>query len=145
MSTNAAKPGAEGTANAAQETTAAAAATQTTAEAAKPGVTVDAATERAAERSRIAAITGHESAKDRAALANHLALNTNLSVEDAAKILAASPAEKQEAAAPGKSAFEAAMDTSEHPNVGADTGSNTEMTAAQRILASQSLATGTKH
>ena len=123
----------------------AAAATETTAEAAKPGITVDAAAERAAERSRIAAITGHESAKDRAALANHLALNTNLSVEDAAKILAASPAEKQEAAAPGKSAFEAAMDNSEHPNVGADTGSNTEMTAAQRILASQSLATGTKH
>lgn len=144
MSTTAAKPGAEGTANAAPETTAATTATPATA-AAPATPAVDANAERAAERARIAAITGHEAAKDRAGLANHLALNTNLSVEEAAKILAAAPTEKQEAAAPGKSAFEAAMETSDHPKVGADGGAAGEMTAAQRILASHALATGTKH
>lgn len=140
MSTSAAKPGAESAAT--PETTASQTApVQTVA-------TVDASAERAAERQRISAITGHEAAKDRPALANHLALNTDMSVEDAAKILsAAAPEKKQEAATPGKSAFEAAMETSEHPNVGAGeaSGEGKEMTAAQRILQSQSLATGVTH
>lgn len=127
----AAKPGAESTA-ATPENAAAA-------PAAKP---VDSAAERAAERERIAAITTHESAKDKSALANHLALKTNLSVDEAVAILAASPAEK--AAEPAKpNAFTAAMDASEHPNVGA--AATGELTAAQRILASQSAATGVKH
>lgn len=107
---------------------------------------VDASAAVTAERERIKAITGHENAKDRAALANHLALNTDLSVDAAAAILAAAPAEKQVASAGGKSAFEAAMDTSDHPNVGAEAGATKgEMSAADRILASHTAATGFKH
>jgi signal peptide peptidase SppA len=116
------------------------------AQTATASTTVDANAERAAERDRIRAITGHDAAKDRATLANHLALNTNLSVDEAAKILAAAPTEKKEqATTTGTSAFEAAMNSTEHPNVGADTSASGEMTAAQRILASQSLVTGIKH
>lgn len=43
------------------------------------------------ERERIKGITGHAEAKGRSALAEHLAFSTDMSVEDAAKILAASP------------------------------------------------------
>jgi len=41
------------------------------------------------ERQRIAAIVGHENAQGRQQLANHLAFNTSLSVEEAAAVLAA--------------------------------------------------------
>lgn len=102
--------------------------------------------EREAERNRIKAITTHDAAKDRASLANHLALETDLSVDEATKILAAAPVEKKEiSAGSGSSAFERAMEASEHPNVGADTGTGGEMTAAQRIIANHSLVTGIKH
>lgn len=50
-----------------------------------------------AERARISAILNHDSAKDRTTLASHFAFNTQMSVEDAAAALGASPAE---AAAP---------------------------------------------
>lgn len=54
------------------------------------------------EKARIAGITGHAEAKDRPALAAHLANNTALSVDDAANILKASAKEAapQAAAAP---------------------------------------------
>lgn len=139
MSTPAAKkPGAESEAAAPTE--------QPNAAAAAPAQTVDVAAERASERDRIRAITTHEAAKDKPALASHLALNTDLSVEEAAKIMSAAAPEKKEAAAepPKKSAFETAMDASDHPKVGAETA-GTEKTAAQRILEAQALATGTKH
>lgn len=61
-----------------------------TAEATKAGAT--------AERTRIAAILGHDEAKDRSASAQHLALSTDMSVEDAAKLLATLP--KTEAVKP---------------------------------------------
>lgn len=138
MSTPAAKkPGAESEAAAPTE--------QPNAAAAAPAQTVDVAAERASERDRIRAITTHEAAKDKPALASHLALNTDLSVEEAAKIMSAAAPEKKEAAEPPKkSAFEAAMDASDHPKVGAETA-GTEKTAAQRILEAQALATGMKH
>lgn len=133
------KPGAESTATAPESAT--------TDEQVTAQQTVDVGAERAAERQRIKSITTSEAAKDRPALANHLALNTELSVESALEILsAAAPEVKQEAQA-GATAFEVAMATSTHPEVGAGTSSSekTEMTAAQRILASQSVATGVKH
>lgn len=92
-----------------------------------------AATEaKAAERTRIAAITGHAEAKERPALAQHLALETDMSAEAAAGILAkaAKEAPAAAAAAPAAAAagvedapapgFAAAMNASDNPNVGAD-------------------------
>ena len=97
------------------------------------------------ERDRIKAITTHESAANKSALANHLALNTDLTVDAAAAILAAAADEKTEKATTTASAFTEAMNTSTHPNVGADSSEGEGMTAAQRILRSQEIATGEKH
>lgn len=100
-----------------------------------------AAAARTAERSRIAGIQGHADAKGREALATHLAMNTNMSVEEAAGILAASPKAAEPKADEGN-AFAAAMDKSANPNVGGNPGTNAEttedgenLTPAQRILA----------
>jgi len=146
MSTSAVKPGAERTSTSATATTAVV--TQTATAAPAEGATVetkvDAAAERNAERARIKGIQSHAEAADRQTLANHLALNTDMSVEAAAAILAAAPKEKAEAAPAGENAFAAAMNASEHPNVGADTAAGGEKTAAQRILDAQAIATGVK-
>ena len=107
---------------------------------------------RAAERARIQGIQSCDESKGREKLASHLALNTDLSVEAAKAILAASPVEKSEAAKPAAAAnqFEAAMNASTHPQVGADaTGdapSQEEQaaTSASKILADFSLASGRK-
>lgn len=104
----------------------------------KPGATDQAqkdATEKAAndarvaERARFGGIIGCEEAKGRESLANHLATNTSMSLEDAKATLAASPKTPAVAAAPAPAAaapapaadksFKAVMDASEHPNVGA--------------------------
>jgi len=84
------------TATAADES---AAVTSPTVEAAAPAVEAAAPAAEAAapaagpsEKDRIKAILSCDEAKDRADLANHIALNTDLSVEDAKGILAASPA-----------------------------------------------------
>lgn len=53
------------------------------------------------ERSRIRAILGSAEAKTRGQLASHIALNTDLSAEQAVAILAAAPAEQAPAAQPG--------------------------------------------
>ena len=72
-----------------------------------------------AERERINAILGSEEAKTRPAAANHVALNSDMSVEAAASFLKGLPEEKGEAPAePKKSSFENAMETGQHPNVG---------------------------
>jgi hypothetical protein len=114
--------------------------------------TTQAATEaRAAERTRISAIMGHADAAGRETLANHLAMNTDLSPEAAATILAASP----KAAPPAKettannSNFLAAMDKGKHPNVGTGEGDGGEgedsaITPGQRILATQARVSGYK-
>lgn len=107
---------------------------------------------RTAERARIQGIQSCDESKGREKLASHLALNTDLSVDAAKAILAASPAEKTQAAAPAAAAnpFDAAMNASTHPQVGADaTGDapNQEQTAAsaaRSILADFSLASGRK-
>lgn len=111
-----------------------------------------AAEARTAERARISGIQTCEEAKGRESLASHLALNTELSVDAAKAILAASPtaAAAAPAPAPAQNAFKAAMDASAHPNVGADaadgSGAGGEgLSVAQQILRDQALATGIKH
>lgn len=108
-----------------------------------------AATARTAERARVAGIMNCEQAAGRSKLANHLALETDLSIESAQAILAAAPAEvAPAAAAPAAAAnpFKAAMDSSNHPQVGADgmkgEQGGAEMSAAEMILRAQSAATG---
>ena len=102
---------------------------------------------RQAERERMNGILGCDEAKKRQKMAQHLAMKTDMSVDDAKGLLAVAPEEGEPAAAK-PNAFQAAMDNGKHPNVGADGSGgeddNTERTAAQRILASQSLATGQK-
>lgn len=80
-----------------------------------------AADARVAERQRVAGITGCEEAKGRESLANHIAMNTDMSVDDAKKMLAASA--KTEEPKPGankENRFEQAMNSGKNPNVGAD-------------------------
>jgi len=104
-----------------------------------------AAAARTAERERMSAIINCDEAKDKAALANHLAIKTDMSVEDAKAVLAAAAPEKKEAAASSDNRFEAAMDADKHPNVGAGDGDGSgEQSAASRILAAQYAATGRK-
>lgn len=100
-----------------------------------------AADARAAERARMSGITGCEEAKGKTTLANHLAMNTEMSVEDAKKVLAAAAPEVTSAAAPDTEAgdgFKAVMDKEGGAGVKAGVEpAKTEMTAAQRILSTQ--------
>lgn len=100
-----------------------------------------------AERARISGIQGCEEAKGREALASHLALSTDLSVDAAKGILAATP--KAEPAKPAAAAnpFKQAMDADTHPNVGATAGNggdegNSDVAATNMLLSSYSAATG---
>lgn len=113
---------------------------------------------RKAERERISAIQTCAEAEGKSKLASHLALNTDLSVEDAKAILASAATEKVVESAPAQSAaaqnepseFHKAMDAGSHPNVGADGGSDvsvgggSEMSLAQQVLRDQAMATGRK-
>lgn len=104
-----------------------------------------------AEKARIGAILGHDAAKGRAKLAQHLAMETDMSVEAAAGVLAASPVEQT---APvtvekplGTGAFADAMNKDTHPEIGADgTGGGSKPDAKgdapERILAAHKAATG---
>lgn len=134
------------------------------AEATKPGEAANAATPeqvqqaaaeaRAAERARVAGILGCEEAKGREQLAQHLAMNTDMSVDAAKATLAAAPVVT---AAPEKPAtdsastqanpFKAAMDADKHPQVGADAAAGGDDPAEKpymQILRDQQLATGIK-
>lgn len=80
-----------------------------------------------AERQRVGAIIGHPNAKGREAMATHLALNTEMSVDDAAALLAVAPVahvevveKTEEAARPKNEKFVEAMNQDDHPNVGPD-------------------------
>lgn len=120
----------------------------------KPDTANAEAAARTAERQRIAGITGSEEAKGKSGLANHLALNTNMSVDEAKGVLAAASPEAAPAAdkpaddkkADKDSPFEATMDKSGGPAVGASNeGGNDgkeKQSVASRILASQQEATG---
>jgi ClpP class serine protease len=107
-----------------------------------------------ADRARSAAIRTSEEAKGRETLADHLALNTDMSVEAATAILKASP--KIEAAAPAtgrqepNNYFQNAMNSTQNPNVGADPdpevvgGQPTPEATANRLLTGYVAATGGK-
>ena len=122
-------------------------------------------------RERIKGIMTHEEAKGRESLAEHLAYETDNTVEQAAAILKASPkaeAPKEEPKdepkdepkgddegkddgdkAKGKSQFEQAMDQGKHPEVGPDGkggGGDGDAVSANvsRILGAQAAATGRK-
>lgn len=95
-----------------------------------------------AEKARISGILASDAAKTRPAMAQHLALNTAQSVEEATGILAVSQAEKPAAAAKGTGAdFAAAMDQ-DNPNLGAGNGGGDQLTAAQQTEADFKAATG---
>lgn len=102
---------------------------------------------RAEEQARIKGITTSDEAKGKAALANHLALNTSMSVEDANGILKASAIEKAEPVAETNHLV-AAMETVKTPALAAGggdaAGDTTEPSNASRILAAQSSIRGAK-
>lgn len=78
---------------------------------------------RAAERARVQGIMSCEEAKGKQKLANHLAMNTDLSVDQAKGMLQVAAVEQpQDNAAAGEDGFKKAMDAGKHPNVGADAG-----------------------
>jgi signal peptide peptidase SppA len=97
------------------------------------------------ERSRIKAIVGCDEAKGREGLAEHLAFSTEMSADDAKKLLAAAPQKAEEKVAE-TNPFAAAMDATQNPNVGAEGGGNAavqnDTTAA--LLRDYGMATGRK-
>lgn len=101
---------------------------------------------RTAERARMSGILNCDEAKGRAELANHLAMNTEMSVDAAKAILAAAPKAEAKAATPAANAFETAMNNGKNPNVGADGsgGADNAESPVNAILAAQALATGVK-
>lgn len=115
-----------------------------TAPATSAAAPVDAAAAAQAERQRCQGITGCEEAKGKEQLANHLAYNTSMSVEDAKKTLAASgPAAAAAPAADQANAnvFQHAMDTTANPNVGAD-GDKPNQQAENPLLSAYALVHG---
>lgn len=110
---------------------------------------------RKAERARISAIQTCSEAEGKTKLANHLAMNTELSVDEAKEILAQAAPEQAAAPAPAEdasastSAFHKAMDADTHPNLGADggageTAAGAELSVAAQVLRDQAIATGRK-
>lgn len=105
-----------------------------------------------AERQRVGAIIGHPNAKGREAMANHLALNTDMSADDAAALLAVAPVaqaaapEKKEEATPAKTndKFVEAMDKDDNPNIGPDgkTEEKVEKSGANELMDAFTAATG---
>jgi signal peptide peptidase SppA len=101
-----------------------------------------------AERERIAGILGCDEAKGKSALANHFALNTDMSVDAAKAALAVANAEAAPAAAANveNSAFVNAMNNGSHPQVGADgkeaAQGGENQSKADLIIKNQKLASG---
>lgn len=113
-----------------------------------------------AERSRISGIMGCDAAKNRTTLANHIAFNTTMSVDDATGMLAASPENAPVAAAPvvapataaapaatttADSPFGTVMAIANHPEAGADAGEEAENNAQpDGLMAAMSSVAGTQ-
>lgn len=104
-----------------------------------------------AERQRVGAIIGHPNAKGREAMANHLALNTDMSVDDAAALLAVAPVaqaeapeKKEEAITTTNSKFVEAMDKDDNPNIGPDgkAEDKVEKSGANELMEAFTAATG---
>lgn len=100
-----------------------------------------------AERQRIQGILGCEEATARRELSFHLSMNTELSVDDAKGILAATPAAKEAPAAAAASApgadFQAAMQH-DNPDVGGEGGEGPgeELSAGDQLIRDYQNATG---
>lgn len=105
-------------------------------------VTVDAVVTASAERARVQGIQQHAEAEGRSKLASHLAFNTDLSVEQAAALLAAAPKETG-ANLDASTALDKMMANEEQPNLTAGAG-EAKPTQAQGIAASWAKATGAK-
>ena len=97
---------------------------------------------RTQERARISSIVSCDEAKGKGALANHLAMNTDMSLESAKAVLSAAAVEQPAQGA--SNGFAAAMAGTQNPNMDAGAAPAGEQTAAQRILQAQSAATGIK-
>lgn len=109
-----------------------------------------------ADRARSAAIRGCDEAKGREKLADHLALNTAMSADEAKAILSAAPKEAPQQNSGRQQPdnyFFAAMNATENPNVGADPDAGATgpggapsdpMATANRLLSNFSRATGRK-
>jgi capsid assembly protease len=87
------------------------------------------------ERERISAILQHDHAEGRLQLAEHLAFNTSMLVEDAAAMLAASPKQVQQVV--GTTPFETAMNAIDNPDIGAghEEVESTPQAMAQSLVA----------
>lgn len=108
---------------------------------------VDAAAERKAEQERCKGILNCEEAKGNPALANHLAFETSMSVDDAKKTLAAAGPAKPAVEAPKveQNPFKQAMDAGKHPDLGAggdNGGGDEQVSKADRILQAHGAASG---
>ncbi|TCN02930.1 S49 family peptidase [Vibrio crassostreae] len=119
----------------------------------EPAQSASEQSQQADERSRIKGIMSCAEAEGRGELANHLAFDTNMSVDEAKGILAVAPkatvAASPSVQQPASDAFAQAMGTEEHPNLSADgveehaeTGSVDVQASA--ILADFKAATGVK-
>ena len=98
--------------------------------AATPAPAASADDHRKAERERCGAILRSEEAKGRAGLAEHLAYNTEMTVEKALETLKAAPAES---AAGGRSPLDAAMETAANVTVGS-AGSSAEVSEVDQVM-----------
>ena len=89
-----------------------------------------------AERARVAGILQHAEAEGRGQMANHLAFNTSMSVEEAAALMASAPKEqKQEAAAaatPATGPLASAMAGDTNVTVGVEGGKDKEADGGSR-------------
>jgi len=88
------------------------------------------------ERTRIDAIMSCDEAKDRAKLSSHIALKTNMSLDDAKTVLAAAAAEAPAPKAAVKNPLENAMSQEQDEDLGAGgSEGGTELSAAQTLFA----------
>lgn len=109
----------------------------------QPAVTpVDAAAERKAEQERCKGILNCEEAKRNPSLANHLAFDTDMSVEAARKALSASAPSTDDSSS-AANPFQQAMDNDKHPNLGAGGEEDApQLSKADRILQAHGAASG---
>lgn len=120
-----------------------------TAEAAPPAqagseapATIDTAAAASAERTRVQGILQHAEAQGRGKMAEHLAFNTSMGVEEAGALLAAAPKE-QAANLDASTALDKMMAAEEQPNLTAGAG-DAKPNLAQAIAGSWAQATGAK-
>lgn len=113
----------------------AAAAPAASAPAASAPAVTDAAAIQKAERERVSGILGCEEAAGKSKMANHLAMNTDMSLADAKAMLAVSGPDAAAAPAPAAavtSPFEQAMNNTAQPNVGNDTAAGAAAASGEK-------------